>query len=210
MKLISKEDNSTLIRDALALVLKLETDNQQALATIAGSDPEDWAFDVYVERAEPWALFAEDVWPIVDVTLESVAYEGGAGNANVHQMAEGVYSIKVHAACKAEETMEGHNPADYQSAIKCQRVIMLVRNILMNWENDYLKMDPKVIGKKQISSIEYFTGKEISGLHVAAAQVTMSMRFTESTEMPTPSVLEGTDITIESDGRLVNNIKVEL
>lgn len=152
-ELIDKQDNSELVRDKIAAILKVEETNQQALATAAGKDPRLWALDVFVERSNPWEKWQDnpdpdlDIPPVVNVSFEtSLAPEGG-GNVSSRQQVVGTYNIDCYGYGVSRADGAGHVPGDLVAALASQRAMRLARNILMASSYVYLGLQG-IVGKR--------------------------------------------------------------
>ena len=142
-ELIDKQDNYEIIRDQIAAILLVNTTEQQNLATAEAKDPALWAFEVYTERYRPWEKWLNqeaDQTPIVNVWFENSTFIESASNISERQKCEGIYNIDIYAPGYAQDEVgAGHKAADEQAALNSQRIMRLVRNILMAAENTYLQ-----------------------------------------------------------------------
>lgn len=149
--LIDKQDNSEIIRDQIAEILILNFDNQAALATAAGEDPDLFSARVFVERANPFEEWLNDPAPgegrrpIVNVMYDNTNFEEAGSNTVERQKATHTYSIDCYGyAVSADDGNGGHLPGDMLATLAVQRCMRLVRNILMSAQNTYLQMQGEV------------------------------------------------------------------
>jgi hypothetical protein len=186
--LIDRMDNSEVVRDQIAAILLTEQANQQALAQLAGKDPELWRLRIFSERSNPWEDFrtpdAEDYdeAPIVNVTFDNSAFDMGSSNIVERQKATGVFNVDCYASAVSADDPEGigHEAGDEAAAKKAQRAARLVRSILMAGEYTYLGMRG-VVWRRWTQSVTVFQpqagGQSIE--HVVAARVAFQVEFNE-------------------------------
>jgi hypothetical protein len=140
--LIDKQDNFEVIRDQIAAILVLESNNQQALAVSEGKDSNLWKLRVFNERYNPWEQFLNtntDRSPLVNVWYDTSNFDGSASNIVERQKAEAIYNIDCFGyGISSDDGATGHNPGDREAAFEVQRALRLVRNILMSSTYTYL------------------------------------------------------------------------
>jgi hypothetical protein len=222
LPLIDKQDNFEIVRDAIASILALEVANQVALATGAGKDPALWDFGVFEERSVPWeALYSateEEVvveTPLVNIWYDTSNFPRDKGDTIERQAADGVYNIDCYAAAvsKNDRTGTGHTPGDLQAALNVQRVVRLVRNILMSGENAYLQLRGTV-WSRWFQSINVFQPQlsDRPAIHVQAARMSLAVRFNEFSPQATPETLETVFATVKrtGDGKVVIEAEYDL
>lgn len=215
LPLIDKVDNFELVRDAITAILATEVANQKALAVIAGKDESLWNFGVFEERSTPWeALFDESTGsvtsetPLVNVWYDSGNFPRDKGDTIERQASDGVYNLDIYAAAVSvnDRTGTGYTPGDLQAALNLQRVIRLVRNILMSAEYTYLLLRGTV-WSRWIQSINSFQPQlsDRPAVHIQAARIAFNVRFNEFSPQATPETLETVFATVkrESDGRVL-------
>ena len=181
--LIDKQDTSEIVRDQIAAILATETANQQALATTAGKNPDDWKLRIFTERSNPWEQFRgseTEESPLVNVWYDNSFYDESKSNVVSEQMSETVYNIDVYAMGVSGDNGSGHTPGDKQAALECQRAIRLVRNILMASENTYLQLRGTVWNRWP-QSVTCFQpqSSENTVEKIVAARIALRVRFTE-------------------------------
>lgn len=151
-----------MIRDQIAAILLTETASQQALAAAAlpPRDPGQWELRVFLERTNPWGDFVElsngeQPVPIVNVSYNGTSFDERGSNVVERQRATSTYHIDCYTAAASEETPEGHMPGDQRAAIEVQRVVRLVRNLLMAGQYTYLGLR-SLVARRWPTGIETF------------------------------------------------------
>lgn len=183
--LIDKQDNFEIVDLQIAAILAQETIDQQALAVIAGKDPELWKFTVYSERMNPFEAFQDnqESTPIVNVWYENSNFNPKDGNVVGRQKDDAVFNIDVYASTPAsDDPAGGHNPADQSTVLDLHRIVRLVRNIIMHPDNTYLQFSRgAVVWRRWINSKEIFQpqigDRPIES--VIACRITLSVEFNE-------------------------------
>ena len=156
--LIDKQDNFEIIRDQIGSILVNEVNNQKSLATAGGKDPELWALRVFLERSNPWEIFADidsAKYPIINISLDSMTYDKNKSDRTQRQYATSVFNIDIYGYGESTVNVTGHTPGDRLAALEAQRAYRLVRNILMAAENKYLALR-KTVWDRFITSTEMF------------------------------------------------------
>ncbi len=157
--LIDKQDSFEIMRDQIAAILKLETSNQQTLATAAAKDPNLWKLRIFSERSNPWQQFDDlpaDTSPLVNVTYEDSNFDASGSNIMERQKTTGVFNIDCYGyGVSSDNIAGGHNPGDQVAALEVQRALRLVRNILMAAEYTYLGLRGQV-WQRWIRTIQTF------------------------------------------------------
>lgn len=141
LELFQKTDNLFLIRDAIAAILKVETESLAGLAKAAEVDPAPFQMQVYKERSAPWQKWLRagedkhpvDYRPIVSVrTHRNVPDRSKSAHISPHH-GRGEYLIDVYGYGIAENVPGGgHKTGDEESALACHTAYQTVRNILMS------------------------------------------------------------------------------
>lgn len=210
LALIDKQDNAELVRDQIAAVLATEVENQKALATAAGKDPDLWDLKVYTERSNAWEQFrdatAGALPPIVNVWYDSSAFDKGASNIMERQKADGTFNIDCVAHGVAESTVSGHTPGDMVAALAAQRALRLVRNILMAAENTYLQMRG-VVWQRWPQEVRTFQPQlsPTEAVHIVGARLVLAVSFNElSPQVPAETLdLVAAQVERAEDGAVV-------
>lgn len=142
--LIDKQDSFEIVRDQIAGILLAEFKNQQNLAQLVGKDPHAYELDVFTERASPWEKFLEpdcdDTTPIVNVWYSSTTFDASASNTIERQKGEGTFNVDVYGYGRSKGTDNGHDSGDELAALEAQRVLRLIRNVLMASINTQLQL----------------------------------------------------------------------
>jgi len=203
--LIDKQDNVELIRDEIASILAVEQQNQQALATADGQDPDLWKLRVYRERSNPWAEFqpapespVDDVSPIVNVWFDTESFDESRSNTVRNQHATATYNIDCYGYAKSEsDPGGGHKPGDREAALVSQRAARLCRNILMAGHYTYLGMRG-VVWKRFPRSIETFQVPidNRNAIKVVDTRLALLVQFSEFSPQVEPVELELLSVTV--------------
>jgi len=182
--LIDKQDTYEVIRDQIAAILLAETTSQQALATGEGKDPDLWAFDVYVERFNPWERWQNDRsegTPIVNVWYESDSTDLGASEMAYRQKHDGLFHVDCYArGVSKADGGTGHVPGDKAAVLEAQRVTRLVRNILMASTYTYFGLR-KTVWRRFVQNRVIFqpTYNDRPVQQVMAGRLTFAVEFSE-------------------------------
>lgn len=166
LELIEKIDHSETVRDEIAAIIKLESENQQELAALESKDPRLWDLRVFIERANPWSEFEVapdqlDGTPIVNVHFDTESIDLKGSGTVEQQTYDGVFNIDCYgygvSADNPDEYDEdgGHTPGDEEAAREAQRAARLVRNILMAGAHTYLGLRG-IVGRRYVQSITAF------------------------------------------------------
>lgn len=147
-ELIDKIDGSEAVGDMIAAILLLELENQQALATTAGKDPNLWKVRVFRERTNPIEDYLnldqvqthkpKDPSPIVNVWFDGGQFDKRTGNTVERQKCTGRFNLDVYGHGVSHGLSTGHKPGDLDAADNRSRALRLVRNILMSGQYTYL------------------------------------------------------------------------
>lgn len=179
------EQNFELVRDQIGRLLRDELDNQsQGYATNA-----DLLCNVYKERDIP---FSSGEKSAVNVMFDRVDYElqSQTRTEGMHR-----YLIEVTAEGKGNNDTGG----DTKSMVKCQRIVGVIRAIIMNPKYVRLGFDPGFIMNRHIQSIEF--GKPIrqDSAHTVMGRIALMVKMSETTELSIPTVAAGffTGVRIE-------------
>lgn len=183
-KLIDKNDNFQLVRDQIAAILKLETENQKQLATAAGKNPADWDLRIFKERTNAFEEFQEDTGqgaPIVNVWYESSNFGPEGSNVVESQKAVANFNIDCFSYGTSQETTEGHTPGDLVAALRLHRAIELVRNILMASTNTYLQFKRPFIWQRWIETINIYqpNADDTTVQNIIGARIVFRVTFNE-------------------------------
>jgi len=214
--LIDKKDNCEIIRDQIAAILALETASQQALATAASKDPDDWKFNVYLERSNPWEQFIEgdDSTPIVSVWFNGDNLDEQRSNSVERRGYTGTYNIDVYGLGVSEDVDAGGQiSGDEASAIETQRVARLVRNIIEASIYQYLGLRGTV-WRRIIQSKTVFQPQQ-DGLYVqnvSACRLSLAVEYSELGPEYEGQELElvSNSVKRKEDGKVILDANYEL
>lgn len=208
--LIDKQDNFEVVRDQIAAILATESASQQALAVVAGKDPDDWKLRVFTERSNPWEQFLNgptDKSPVVNVWFDDSNFNKGASDPVKRQRSESTFNIDCYGYAVAEDVPAGgHSPGDEAAAKEVQRAVRLVRNILMAAPYTYLGLQGTVAGRWP-RSIKVFQPQlgENQANQVVGAQIALQVDFNEFSPQVASVTLEVVGITVKraEDGEIL-------
>lgn len=208
--LIDKQDNFEIIRDQIAAILATEVDSQKALATAAAKDASLWDFKVYTERSNPWENYLNDtaeLTPTVNVWYDNSNFMDTSSNIVERQTTEAIFNIDCYAVANSSGNIAGgHNPGDQEAAFAVQRVIRLVRNILMAAEYTYLGLRG-LVWQRWTQTVTVFQPQQDRGnvRPVIAARIGFKVKFSEFSPQISGSGLELLSTTVKrtEDGQIV-------
>lgn len=208
--LIDKSDNFEIIRDQIAAILAVEVTSQKALALAATKNPALWDFKVYTERSNPWESYIEDIselTPIVNVWYDNSSFLEASSNIVERQTAEAIFNIDCYAVANSSDNIAGgHNPGDQEAAFAVQRIVRLVRNILMAAEYTYLGLRG-LVWQRWPQSITVFQPQQDRGnvRPVIAARLGFRVKFSEFSPQISGNVIELLSTTVKrsEDGQIV-------
>jgi hypothetical protein len=208
--LIDKQDNFEVIRDQIAAILVLESNNQQALAVSEGKDSNLWKLRVFNERYNPWEQFLNtntDRSPLVNVWYDTSNFDGSASNIVERQKAEAIYNIDCYGyGISSDDGATGHNPGDRDAAFEVQRALRLVRNILMSSTYTYLGLRG-LVWQRWPQSISVFQpnldAQQVQ--KIVGARLELRVMFNEFSPQYVPETLEylSVDVFRNEDGQLI-------
>lgn len=204
--LIDKQDNFEVIRDKVALILAEEEANQKVLAAEASKDPDLWAFSTYIERATPWQLLEDSNGKITSETpLVNVYYDSGnfiksKSDIVKRQNEDGTFLIDIYAAKNSLNESGTITPGDLRTSLELDRLIKLVRNILMSAFYTYLDLQG-VVWQRWIQEIRKFQPaiEDRPAEHVMAARVNLQVSFNEFSPQEAGVNLEALNVELNTD-----------
>jgi hypothetical protein len=211
--LIDKQDTFELVRDKIAAILAIETNSQQQLAGDECKDPKQWKFRVYSERSNPVEAFqsvenaAVDRSPIVNIWWDDLTPRAAASNNNEKQDVDGIYNIDCYGVgVSSDDNKGGQIPGDESAALEMQRVVRLVRNILMASEYRFLELQG-LVGQRWVQNIKSFQPEQDGNQaqHVVASRIAFKVRFNEFSPQIVPEILESVNVDVirAEDGEIV-------
>ena len=199
--LINKKDNSELIRDEITAIIVTEQAAQKVLAASAPmSEPDALKFNVYYEKSTPWEMLidsdegiSESSMPVVNVWFDGASLMPESSNSTDVQKYRGTFNIDCYAAKTTEEnTSTGEiKRSDVLSSLACQRLMRIIRNIIMNHNYKYLNYR-KTVMQRVFTDIKMFTPGQgdQTAVNVCAGRLTLSVEYLESTSENTSELLE--------------------
>ncbi len=208
--LIDKQDSFEIIRDQIAAILAAEVVSQKQKATDAGKDPALWDFKVYTERSNPWESYLNDtaeLTPIVNVWYDNSVFSETQSNIVEKQATDGIFNIDCYAVANSSDNVAGgHNPGDKEAAFAVQRVLRLVRNILMSAEYTYLGLRG-LVWQRWPQTVTAFQPQQDRGnvRPVIAARIGFKVKFNEFSPQISGDMLEllSAQVTRAEDGEIL-------
>jgi len=209
--LINTNSTFETVRDAIAQILSNETANQMALAALAALDPEEWNMVIYMERFTPIESQLNNPGlgtPIVNVSWDSSSFSAEKSNLIERRHSTGLYNIDVYGFGAARpDGLGGHVPGDVDTALRLQRAVRLVQQIIMSPEHIYLGMQG-LVSRRWISSINAFQPDQgsVPVQNVMAARLSFEVDFNEfSIQSSENNLLNEIGITVirDADGAIL-------
>jgi hypothetical protein len=208
--LIDKQDNFEIIRDQIAAILVTEVVNQKALAIATGKDADLWDFKTYTERSNPWESYLNDIaelTPIVNVWYDNSNFKEASSNILERQNSEAIFNIDCYAVANSSDNEAGgHNPGDQEAAFAVQRVIRLVRNILMAAEYTYLGLRG-LVWQRWPQTVTMFQPQQdrANVRPIIAARIALKVSFNEFSPQISGNMLElvSSKVKRTEDGEVV-------
>jgi hypothetical protein len=220
LQLIDKQDTFEIVRDEIAAILYIEKENQKELASTAGKDPALWDFDVYLEASNPWEIIEDPIngeiiseTPLINIFYDQTTFDDSSSNFIEQQSADAIYSIdclaaKNHLYDKTNTIQRG----DKLSSLDCQRVVRLVRNIIMAAEYSYLQHQG-LISLRSFQSIGMFQPNinDHPAQNVIGCRMNLAVNFLEFSPQTEPVTIELISFRCErdSDGKIHFNYTFE-
>ncbi len=208
--LIDSPDTFEIVRDKIAQILADETANQVALATTAGKpNPEDWALQVYIERATPWDN-GQNNDMLVNVWYDTASIDESASNTVQSQTMRGTFNIDVIGFAASKSAGAGHVPGDEAAALVAQRGLRLARNIIMSSFYTYLDLRG-LVGQRMPQSISSFQPQlnDRANLHAVGVRLALGVRYEEYSPQYTPAQLLELAIEVQraEDGKVLAEVE---
>lgn len=211
-ELIDKKDSFEIIRDEIAAILATETASQQALATAAGKNPNDYKLRVYLERSNPWEVFLNeqnDRSPLVNVWYDNSNFDDRASNTVERQKSESIFNIDCFGFGMSQDVAGGgHKAGDKEAALEVQRALRLVRNILMAGTYTYLGLRGLVWSRWPQSVTVFQPQIEARQIQqIVGARLAFKVVFNEfSPQVPAVTLeLVSAEVSRSEDGAVVVN-----
>jgi len=176
-ELILTPDVSEIIRDAVYTILDTEQTNQKALATSAGeANPELWGLEVHRETVDVAEYIDEPpIAPLVIVRLDEMDRDTSANGADLYKF-ETTILVDVIAAAPAK----GTDTAGLAAALKVNRGMRLVRQILCASEYARLGLRNGIVDSRKIENIKFYRPDAEYTNAVSCATLRLTVRLVES------------------------------
>lgn len=208
--LIDKQDSFEIIRDKVALIIATESASQQALATVAGKDSDDWKLRVFTERNNPWEQFLNsqsDASPLINVWYDNSSFDQSGSNILERQKTEAVINIDCYGfGLSKDDGGAGHIAGDQEAALEVQKALRLARNILMAAEYTYLGLRG-LVWQRWSGSITVFQPQIDSQnvQNIVGARIALRVIFNEFSPQVNPEILERVSVDVKraEDGLIV-------
>ena len=208
--LIDKQDNFEIIRDQIGAILAVEVQSQMAKAVTAGKETQLWDFKSFNEGSNPIEDYLNQkvvTTPIVNVWYDRSVVDLGTSNPTEQQKFDGIFNIDCYGYGVAKgDGGTGQIPGDLDAKFELERILRLVRNILMSSINIYLQLQGNVWTRMTNSIISFQPEAEPSTVQqIAAARIEMGVQFSEFSPQGAESVIEflAVDVLREETGLLV-------
>jgi hypothetical protein len=215
-QLIDKQDTFEIVRDEIAAIIELEKENQKSLAIEADKNPALWDFDVYVERSNPWELIENPLngeilseTPLINIYFDQMSFDDSASNFIEQQKADAVFTIdclsaKNHLRDKTDTITRGDKLASFDA----QRIVRLVRNIIMAAEYSYLGLQG-IVSWRGFQSVTMFQPNinDHPAQNVIGCRMNLAVNFIETSPQIQPVTIELISLQCErdSDGKIYFN-----
>jgi len=175
------QSNFESVRDRIATILKEELDNQSVLRG-TGTNPVipnlDYTADIYTERFTPVDKSEPNV---IIVRIGNISLDNRTA---ITQSAECQFYIDIFTTAKQTSTGLGY----YNSAIKLQRLVGLVRHILMSPYYDRLAFSDGIIENRSVNQIQFSDIRDEQDAEFSRmARITFSVRMQENQNEITPN-----------------------
>ena len=144
-----------LVIDKVSEILVNEAKNQQALAIAAGFDHLSYDFRVFADRFDPLDSVKKDKRAIVSIKESDNSKKLSVSGNHGKQQKLLTLNIDCFGIGSAEQTIEGHRPADMDASHNARRLSNLVNHILKSEINFNLQLDPKIVNSVNIVSEQY-------------------------------------------------------
>lgn len=185
LELIEDPDTGEVVRDQIAAILVTEIAKQKALAVLAAKDPRLWDFQVFVERTNAFGKFEaaqgdrKDVIPIVSVKRRRETTDPSKSDVVKTQHVIGVFEIDCYGYATSKDDGAGHDPADRRANFETQRVVKLVKKILMSDGQTYLGLR-KIVGYRMWRDVDFFDPEDLEQVtvqKVSASRINLEVHY---------------------------------
>jgi hypothetical protein len=192
----------TIIRDQIAAILKLESENWLTLAraAIPSRESEGWELKVYSEHSDPLQFWmgqeeddscCEDPKFVAHVYFLDDSVDGKRSDTISQQTASGVFVVDCYGHGVARSRSDGgHDPGDRAAELAAQRCCFLARNILMAAHYQVLGLNG-IVAKRMWEGREALQPpiNERSRQRVACVRMRMRVDFLEFSPQHVPATL---------------------
>ena len=200
--LIDLGDNPIqLVIDKIGEILVNESANQQALAISGGKDPDLYKTRVFADRFNPFDNMKNNTTPVVSIKESDDSKKLSVSGNHGKQQKMLTLNIDCFGIGRAEQTAEGHRPADLDASQNCRRVANLVNKILKADININLQLDRKIVNSVNITGEQYFEPDFDSQQlgPVVVKRLTLQCNVTDTPMINEGVTLEGVIVDIEKD-----------
>lgn len=198
---LDQPDNVEVIREQIAGIIELEMTNQYELA-VEDEDPvaDDYKVTVFVENDEPLNTCGENIFPIVNVWLDSVR-RANASSAVNYQQKTATFNIDLYQIGNYEGAYAGR-----KASIKVWKLARCIRAILDSDVYTYLLLR-NVVGAKAITNIAAGAPQmNDSSIKVGMIRITLEVTFDQTAPMTTGETMEIIPVeVIDENGQIVIN-----
>lgn len=204
--LIPAQDNIDVVRDKLAVILAEETASQQALASAASQDPDDYKIRVLLESSNPIAKYQQqevsDRSPIVNIWMDGYNIVQSSSNSQ-DLVIIATYNIDIYGYGISKDAAVGHEPGDKAAAIRAQSGLRLVRNILLSGYYRYLDLRG-IVSQRGIESVNAFQpeilGQAVQKVQALRMALTVKLKETSPEYQGDNLEIVHVDVLRDSDG----------
>ncbi|GHU66647.1 hypothetical protein FACS189447_07950 [Spirochaetia bacterium] len=191
--LLNNLDNVEIIRNQIAAILQIETENQLALAENAAiEDLRDFKIGVYVEKARPWELTgsteATSPFPLINVLLNDVKQDMNPGSP----VNEKKYIATFFIDCYGCGNIGSDGNDDTLATIRAWKTARIVRNILNSGFYTYLGLRGTV-RKREITEIKTGAPSNMpeSALAITTCRVSFTVDYSEKSPQAGGEIFDG-------------------
>jgi hypothetical protein len=182
--LLSDLDNVEFIRNQIAAILKIETENQYFLAEAAAApDKRDYKIPIYVEKARPWNITGETAdqspFPLINILLNDIKQEAHPGSAVNEKKYTATFFIDCYG-CGNINIENDIGDDDSLGTIRAWKTARIVRNILMSSYYTYLG-NRGIVKKREITQIATGTPQNMpeSAVSVTTCRISFLVEYFE-------------------------------
>lgn len=207
--LMTGADTVEQVRDAVAAILALESENQATLADAAGENPADWQLRVFVERSDPWSDWLDpeaddiDPTPVANVWVDSENFNKTGSDVG-QQRGRATINVDLFAIGFARDNYEGQIASDREASFNVQRAARVVRRILMHAAYQYLgatRGASQVVLGRFVSDVQFFQppGDVRAIQRICGARLRLEVDLIETCSQVVGDVFEGLTLSVFRD-----------